>query len=649
MSGIAGILYENQASIATEHARSIMNGFQGFPCDDIQVYRRMNIFLGCHAQWITPESIGERNPYYDKTSGVVITSDSIIDNRMELFQSLQVDRALQQTISDTQLILLAYLKWGEETPKYLIGDFAFFLWDERQQKLFGARDFSGSRTLYYVYKDRQFYFSTIIESLLKLPNVKQRLNEEWLAEYLAIAGVVDTVDSSITPFVGIEQVPPSHSITIEKGRKKVKRYSHISSEIKPIHLPTDNDYVEAFQEIYQSAVQARLRTHKKVGSQLSGGLDSGSVVSLAAKHLPEDAGLHTFSYIPPKDFVPFGPKNLVANESSFVHKTVNYIGRLQDHYLDFEGKDSYTQLDEFLEIMEMPYKFFENSFWIKGIFEEAQKRDIGILLNGNRGNLSISWGGVQDYFPLLLKQCRLLKLYKEVEAYSKNIARPRKRVAAMVLRETFPFLNQHRKNYTTGGPPPLINPEFAAKTRIYTKLEEAGMDTSGWFSELNAFEQRRRHFDDLFHWNASNTFMTKLSLKYGLISRDPTNDLRVIRFCLSIPEDQYVQKGMDRALIRRSTEGYLPDEIRLNQQIRGAQGTDWLYRIIPHWKRLLHEAREVSKDSVILSYINYSCLKRGLDKLEKGAISEYAVDPDVRALFRSIIVYRFLKKLKLAG
>ncbi|MEM5591096.1 asparagine synthase-related protein [Niallia circulans] len=175
------------------------------------------------------------------------------------------------------------------------------------------------------------------------------------------------------------------------------------------------------------------------------------------------------------------------------------------------------------------------------------------------------------------------------------------------------------------------------------------MDATGWFSELNAFEQRRRHFDDLFHWNASNTFMTKLSLKYGLISRDPTNDIRVIRFCLSIPEDQYVQKGMDRALIRRSTEGYLPDEIRLNQQIRGAQGTDWLYRVIPHWKSLLQEAREVSKDPVILSYINYNCLKRGLDKLGKGAISEYAVDPDVRALFRSIIVYRFLKKLKLAG
>ena len=70
----------------------------------------------------------------------------------------------------------------------------------------------------------------------------------------------------------------------------------------------------------------------------------------------------------------------------------------------------------------------------------------------------------------------------------------------------------------------------------------------------------------------SNTINTKLSLRYSLWKRDPTNDLRVIRFCLSLPEDQYVQNGMNRALIRRATENYLPDKVRLNQRTRGVQG-----------------------------------------------------------------------------
>ena len=65
--------------------------------------------------------------------------------------------------------------------------------------------------------------------------------------------------------------------------------------------------------------------------------------------------------------------------------------------------------------------------------------------------------------------------------------------------------------------------------------------------------------------------------------------LRVIRFCLSVPEDQYVQNGFDRSLIRRSTENYLPDKVRLNQRIHGVQGADWVHRMIPHWDMFVDE------------------------------------------------------------
>ena len=108
-----------------------------------------NVFFGCHAQWITPESIGEPFPYYDYERQLTITADAIIDNREELFERLQIDSDKRKTMPDSQLILLAYYKWGEDSPKYLVGDFAFMIWDEREKKLFGARDFSGSRTLYY--------------------------------------------------------------------------------------------------------------------------------------------------------------------------------------------------------------------------------------------------------------------------------------------------------------------------------------------------------------------------------------------------------------------------------------------------------------------------------------------------------------------
>ena len=153
----------------------MMNSFQQFPSDSIGTWQKSTIFLGCHAQWITPESIGEPLPYYDYKRELVITSDAIIDNREELFNQLHIEHEDKKTIPDSQLILLAYSKWGEDVPKHLMGDFAFMIWDGREQKLFGARDFSGSRTLYYYHDQSRFAFSTTIQPLFTLPYIEKKI------------------------------------------------------------------------------------------------------------------------------------------------------------------------------------------------------------------------------------------------------------------------------------------------------------------------------------------------------------------------------------------------------------------------------------------------------------------------------------------
>ena len=216
MSAITGIYQTNEEPVNLQHGQSLMAALQKYPANDIQTWHSDKVFLGCHAQWITPESVGERLPFYDHERQCAITADAIIDNRKELFEKLQVKPSEQNQITDSELILLSYYKWGEDAPKHLIGDFAFMIWDEKKQRMFGARDFSGSRTLYYHKNYGTFAFCTTIQPLLSLPYVEKRLNEEWLAQYLAISGMVDAVDSSITPYQNIGQVPPSHSISVEK-------------------------------------------------------------------------------------------------------------------------------------------------------------------------------------------------------------------------------------------------------------------------------------------------------------------------------------------------------------------------------------------------------------------------------------------------
>lgn len=642
MSAIAGIYHLNDEPINLEHGWRMMKELEKYPANDVQTWHSEKVFLGCHAQWITPESVGEKLPYYDHERRLAITADAIIDNRDELFEKLQVKKSDRKTMSDSELILLSYHKWGEESPKYLVGDFAFMIWDERKRKLFGARDFSGARTLYFYRYKQRFAFSTVIHPLLSLPDIEKELNEQWLAEYLVLAGTIDAVNTSITPYKNIEQLPPSHSISVVGDKITFTRYCHLIPE-KQLKLKSNEEYVEAFQDVFQKAVTSRIRTHLNVGAQLSGGLDSGAVVSFAVKAMRKNnKKLHTFSYIPPKDFVDFTSKQQLADERPFIKSTVHHVGGIKDSYLAFDGRNSYLEIDSLLEIMEMPYKFFENSFWLKGMFEKASEEGVGLLLNGDRGNFSISWGFALDYYAILLKKLKWFRLYQELDQYSKTVGGSRLRSLPDIARAGFPVMDKIFQQGTPYKLPPIINPEFAKSIDIYNKLKEYGIEKSGWFPASTIFVERKRHFENMFIWNTGNTFSAKLSLRYSLSKRDPTNDIRVVRFCLSIPEDQYVQNGMDRALVRRSTEEYLPDKVRLNQSIRGVQGADWVHRMIPYWNDFKDDLGQLMADERALEFLDGQAIKRALLKVEEGPRPEYATDPEYKILMRSLIVYRFI-------
>ncbi|GAA4839969.1 lasso peptide isopeptide bond-forming cyclase [Paenibacillus vulneris] len=644
MSAITGIYQFEQAPVPAEDGRTLMSGLQHFPSDAVHTWSSGHIFLGCHAQHITPESLRERLPYYDSERQLVITADAIIDNRLALFNALQIDHGRRAEITDSELILLAYAKWAEEAPQYLAGDFAFMIWDAGKQRLFGARDFSGGRTLYYYQDHLRFAFCTLIQPLLSLPHTRKTLNEQWLAEYLAIIGMADVVDASSTVYKDIAQVPPAHSISIEGNQVTLKRYCTLSVKER-LKLKSDDDYVEAFQEVFREAVASRLRTNRQVGAQLSGGLDSGSIAGFAVQELRKSGKpLHTFSYIPPGSFEDFTPDYILTDERPFIQSIVQHVGGINAAYHDFDGSDPYTEIDSFLSSMEMPYKFFENSFWLKGMFEKAQEQNVGVLLNGGRGNLSISWGSAMDYYGVLLKRLQWIRLAQELHLYSKNVGGARLRRLPAVARTAFPIMDRLFPTAESYNYPMLINPDFARKTDVFNKLKQHGMDHSGWFASPNIFEQRKSHFEELFHWNASNTLATKLSLRYSVWKRDPTNDLRVIQFCLSLPEGQYVQNGLDRALIRRATKNLLPDNVRLNQTLRGVQGADWVHRILPHHSSLIRELDEMSRDSAISELLNGSLIRKGIDKVKAGLRPEDATNAELKFLMRGLIVYRFLKQ-----
>jgi asparagine synthase (glutamine-hydrolysing) len=651
MSAITGIHQFNTDSVSSDQAFGLMKVFQQFPADKVETWSDHSIFLGCHAQWITPESIGESNPYFNYERNLAITADAIIDNREELFNQLQIHYEDRLTLPDTQLILLAYCKWGEETPKHLIGDFAFMIWDRHEQKLFGARDFSGSRTLYYYHDYSRFVFSTLIEPLFRLPYINKSLNEEWLAEFIAIPTMVEAVDMNSTVYKQVKQLPPSHSISVKEGKVTLSRYLTLAV-VDKLKLKSNAEYEEAFKEVFQKAVKVRLRTHGKVGSHLSGGMDSGTVVSFAARELQkQNKRLNTYSYIPEDDFVDWTPKYYIPDERPFIKETVNYVGNINDQYLNFKGQSPYTEVDDFLSLMEMPYKFFENSYWLKGLSQKAHKDGVKILLSGARGNHSISWGSYQltiDYYAELFRKLKWVRLANELDKYCINFRTGKSYMLPVIAKNAFPQLAQvlSRKAHFQYSFPSFLNPSLAQRTKVYEKLADYGVRPVNGTIASNLLDHRKNHYQQLFTWNKSGTANTKLSLRYSVWERDPTNDLNVIRFCLAVPDEQYVQDGMERSFLRRVTKDILPDKVRMNHHARGIQGADTVHRMSAKWEDFHQEIESLTNASLASELLKVDIVKSALTAIGRAPGPEVIFGDDFKIVTRSLILYKFIKSME---
>ena len=641
MSAIAGMLRWDGQPVEAADYGAMMQAMERYAADETGAWRDGPVFLGCRLRRITPESVFERMPLRDPDGRLTLVADAIIDNREELLDRLQVPRERRNRTTDGELILLAYRAWGHRAPNRLIGDFAFVIWDENERTLFAARDPFGNRTLYYHVNAGRLAFCTALTPLLALPDVKRELNEPWLAEFLAIAEMYESTDLQSTPYRNLYQVPPFHTMTVANGHVSLARYGTLEPA-EPLRLRSDRDYEEAFRDVFGEAVRACTRTFRGVAATLSGGLDSGSVVGFAARALREEGKpLLTYSYVPPRDFEDWTPSHTVADERPFIRATVRHVGNIQDRLLDFEGRSPLADVNEWLEILEAPYKFFENSLWLKGICEKAAEEGAGVLLTGARGNFTISWGPAVPYYAMLLRRLKWGRLARELKLFSANKGVRKVSLLSAIWRQVLPFpAGRAKRDRGAEIPAMLLHPDFAARTGVFARLREGGTDADAADEPLAI---RREKLTNLAAANKNGAVATKLSLRYGLWERDPTGDLRVVRFCLAVPFEQFVRHGMDRALVRRATAQVLPDEVRLNFRVRGIQGADWVHRIRPDWPGLVRELLQLCADPVASGYLHVERIRSVLSGIGGDLRPDQAFRPELRMLMRGLIVYRFLK------
>jgi asparagine synthase (glutamine-hydrolysing) len=216
---------------------------------------------------------------------LTIQANARIDARDELTTKL----GLHGSATDSELILHAYEKWGDDCVKHFIGDFAFAISDNRRQRYFCARDHFGVKPFYYTYIDGQFAFSSSLNELRFDPRVSNALNEIAVGDYL-LFGV--NQDLSATIFKDIQRLPPGHTLTVANGSITVQPYwtPEPSTEVR---FRDPGSYVERFSELLSRAVADRVNTDR-VSISMSGGLDS---TSLAAISHSQNKEVHAFTVV----------------------------------------------------------------------------------------------------------------------------------------------------------------------------------------------------------------------------------------------------------------------------------------------------------------------------------------------------------------
>ena len=225
MSGIAGIIRLDGAPVAPGDIEAMLATMARRGPDRRRGWCEGNAAFGQALLATTPEAVAEIQPWVHPDSGCVVVSDSRLDNRPELLHALEIRHATPDEIGDGELLHAAWQRWGERCAEQLLGDFAFAIWDPRNQKLFCARDVMGVRPFYYHYAPgRLFAFASETDALLTLRDVPTAIDEGRIAD--ALVSELEGIDKTSTFYQAIVRLPPAQTLRLENGRLRLREYWH---------------------------------------------------------------------------------------------------------------------------------------------------------------------------------------------------------------------------------------------------------------------------------------------------------------------------------------------------------------------------------------------------------------------------------------
>jgi asparagine synthase (glutamine-hydrolysing) len=635
MSGIYGI-YQYDGAPVTSQTMDRMREAMAFYGPHGGGYKvEGSLGLGHLLLEVNPEDAFEKQPV--KSARGPLVSAARLDNRAALLEAFEVPASEVSRLPDGHLVNLAFDRWGEDLCSHLQGDWALAAWDARERRLLLARDACGSATLYY-YEGKGFIaFATSLKALLSLPDVVREPDHLRLAQVL----VSWQHDAQLTAYKGFRRLVWAHAMTVgPDGRTRTWRHWSPGGR-DLLSYRRDEEYEEAFLQHYTRAVHSCLRTQRPVAATLSGGRDSGSVVSLAAPLLASQ-GRSLTAYTSVPCLPPDGAgKQRFGNEWELAQATAAMAGANVQHVaIDAADYGVIQAIEYLLDTHDGPSHAASNQFWIKAINDATFQSGAGALLTGQFGNATVSWSGNGSALLALLQGnpagASRLFLHGEPNPWltlKRQLLKPVMTPGLRAFRRLKSLRGRAWQAYSA------LNVQMASEVDLNGRMRAAGYDPSFTFSPLK--DAHILYFRPIF--GVGLGIWAEQAAMHSFSSLDPTSNLPLVEFILRVPDDQFRSKGQSSWLMRRAFRDRLPDPV-LNGRHKGLQAADVGHRILrelPAFREILSsldslpEAREFLDMSLL-----HRCLNDLVAKVDPGTTTRA-----ITILVRGLGVGMFLRRL----
>ncbi len=506
----------------------------------------------------------------DQKTRFHLVSTGRIHNRVEVADKLGCCSARS---SDQFLLERAHERWGERACEHLYGDWSYAAWDPGERRLTLARDRYGNTQLFYYADSSKFAFATRLQDLLALNLAPVTLDELYLAQTLISWTAYHGRRTIHDP---IKRLPPAH-IAIATPRQLLVSQYWTLGEAPEIRLPKRTDYVERLRELFDRAVGERIPDDVTVAATLSGGLDSGSVATTAARILrKDDRRLAAYTSTPISDTTAYCLDS-EGDEFPWAKATADFCSNMVLRRVEAAESSPVKAMRELLEITRHPEHAACSAYWLLELYRAAANEGAGLLLTGQMGNAGISWNGGKNAWPVTIQIAR--------EGPSSFIRRR--------VQEAFP--PTLRAGYSRWRGPrdfsgSAISRDFAERLDLSRLWANDPMNLP--------YPSARAARLAILRPGASilGAVQAQLGAAVGIEVSDPTADPRVLEFCLAVPDAIFVDPatGTDRWLVREAMRDRLPTLVRENRRV-GQQAADIVPRLRAHADEVEAVLDEISR------------------------------------------------------